>query len=435
MPLSIEEQLILASVKITPSKQELEALDALIPLVDDWELTTSLLIERGIAPLLYKKLPLLSAREGIPELTRNKLQQAYFRTLTRTMVLYNAYYEIARAFSEQHVRLVALKGIYLSESLYHDIGLRQLSDIDLLISEKDGEQSLEILRQLGYVSLDNHNVSDFIESKSQRVHYTPMVRNEISVELHTKLHRVSETYHVSPESCMANSLPFSVQGTQAYGLNEYDLLIHLCVHLDKHFREGHVQFTCFMDISNLLEHYTDSFQWEVFLARCREFNCEAAVMKYLIMVHRFFNVTLSEEFIDAYSHLLTPSDEELFCKYLRGYTFEDEVKTAVPTHIENLKNLNTISDVLTYLGHLLFPSKKFMVEKYGLAGSPVKRDVEILHNQSVVGKKQHGVSSEKTGNYQLSTTNYKLRFWWLWYPYRYAMGVKGLFYMLKKKKN
>ena len=420
MSLSIEEQLILASVKIIPSQQELEALDALVPLVIDWELTTHLLIDRGIAPLLYKKLPLLSARELIPESTQNKLQQAYFRTLSRTMVLYNAYYEIARAFEEKNVRLVALKGIYLSESLYHDIGLRQLSDIDLLISEKDGEQSLEILRQLGYVSLNNHNVSDFIESKSQRVHYTPMVRNEISVELHTKLHRVSETYHVSPESCLENAIPFSIQDTHAYGLNEYDLLIHLCVHLDRHFREGHVQFTCFMVITNLLEQYTDSFVWEMFLARCREFNCEADVMKYLIMVHRFFNVTLSEHLIKTY--LLTPSDEELFCNYLRGYTFKSEVKSAVPKHIDNLKNLTTISEVLTYFGHLIFPSKKFMVEKY--------------LNQLII-KNDQLIIKERTFNNRLLIINYKLliKCWWLWYPYRYVMGVKGLFYMLKKKKN
>jgi len=57
------------------------------------------------------------------------VQQAYYKTLTRGMVLYKGFANVASAFNEAGIKLVALKGVYLSECLYGDIALRQFSDI------------------------------------------------------------------------------------------------------------------------------------------------------------------------------------------------------------------------------------------------------------------------------------------------------------------
>ena len=66
MELSPEDKLILSSIKIHPSKSELEQINNLIPKVQDWDYLISTLIDRGIGPLFYKKLPLLSNSAFIP---------------------------------------------------------------------------------------------------------------------------------------------------------------------------------------------------------------------------------------------------------------------------------------------------------------------------------------------------------------------------------
>ena len=53
MQLSPEDKLILSSIKLHPNTTELEKLNGLIPLVQDWDYLISTIIDRGIAPLLF----------------------------------------------------------------------------------------------------------------------------------------------------------------------------------------------------------------------------------------------------------------------------------------------------------------------------------------------------------------------------------------------
>ncbi len=87
-----ELQLILASIPLNPTKSELQAIDALIPDIQDWNYFTSQLIDRGLAPLLYKKLPNLANSHVIPTHTQAKLRSAYYKTVSRSMMLYGAFH-------------------------------------------------------------------------------------------------------------------------------------------------------------------------------------------------------------------------------------------------------------------------------------------------------------------------------------------------------
>ena len=136
MTLTPTDQLLLSSVKIQPTSGDLERMNQLIPQITNWDDLAQMAIDRGMAPLLYKKLALLASASMIPDPAKQKLQGAYYLTLSRSMVLYDAFRKAAEAITAAGIQVVALKGIYLSEWLYKDIGLRQFSDIDLLVKKR-----------------------------------------------------------------------------------------------------------------------------------------------------------------------------------------------------------------------------------------------------------------------------------------------------------
>ena len=205
IPLTPEDQFILNCVKLKPSQSDIERLNFLIPLIQDWDNLLKITIERGIGPLMYKNILLLDKQYLIPSGHKDSLQQVYYKTLRRSMVLHDAYLKIVVKFAENGLRVIALKGIFLSDWLYGDIGLRQCSDIDLLIKPEDGLKGISILQEMGYASGQSKNISDFVESRSNKVHFAPMISNLVSVELHTKLHRDSESYHLQPAACWENA--------------------------------------------------------------------------------------------------------------------------------------------------------------------------------------------------------------------------------------
>jgi len=401
MKLQPEDRIILLSVKIELNAIELEEINSLIPLIKDWDYLVKTIIDRGIGPLLFKKLPLLSNSSQIPENVKTKLQQSYYKTFIRSAYLYEHFKKVAEAFLEHNIPVIALKGVYLSECLYQDIGLRQFSDIDLLVKEENGLTCLSILEALGIKPFDS-NVTDFIGTKSEVVHYNPMVLNDVSVEIHIKLHRKNKSYHIKVDKFLNDAVPVTINEQHVKTLSLNDLLIYLCVHLDKHFTGGNVQFTSFNDITNLLSKYENEIDWVVFTHRCKENECEMLVYKYLILINKYFNAPLPNDIIQKYLYLLKESDDEMFYKYLHGVVLP---KYFVTGHLENISQIHSFPEKVRYLFELIFPPRAFMIPKYGL-------DPQLLMGKS-------------------SPLGVRGKFWWLWYPYRWWIGVKGVIRVIK----
>jgi hypothetical protein len=418
MHLSPENKLILAVVKLQPSAEELASIDHLLTKVIDWNYFANKITDRGIAPLLYKKLPLLREASVIPPGVVSKLQQVYYRTLTRNMMLYDAFGKIAPAFHEQGIDLMVLKGIYLSEYLYHDIGLRQCSDIDILVKPEDGERSLAVLASLGFKTGDG-NENDFVAQNREIVHYDPMVLNGVAIEVHIKLHRDIEKYRMDMDELWKKAVPVTVYKNKVYAPDFNDLLIHVCLHLDRHFRQGHVSFTGYNDITNLLSLPID---WSRFMERCKQFKCLNQVLLHLQLAHKYMNATLPDTMRTAW--VLNARDENLFLSYLNGHV---GFISGVPSHMSSLKTIEHPLHRFRFLLGIIFPSKSFMVEKY-------LRQL-IIKNEASTSQQAVDNGQCITGKKKLSIMHYQLciKFWWLWYPYRWVVGVKGMIQVIGRK--
>jgi len=388
--MSPEDKLILSCVKIKPSPAELDQLNQLIPLVEDWDYLAKTIIDRGIAPLLYIKLSLLANSHLIPKPITAKLQQSYYITLSRSTILYEHFKLLAGQFLANGIELIALKGIYLSEWLYQDIGLRQMSDIDLLVKPEDGEKALEVLAGMGYQS-NGEDESDSDVKYGEVVHYTPLVLNGVAIEVHIKLHQDNEKYRVLVAKLWENATPVTVNNIKVLTLNAYDLLIHTCIHLDKHFQQGHVQFTCFSDVTNLLEQNSDTFDWVELENTCKLYNCDKEVFKYILLVNKYMQATVPAAIISKYTDTLTIKEEELFLKYLSGFI---GFTTGMHRHFGNFQHITSFQDKVRYFFRIIFPTKKFMLTKFQ------------LKNPGLV---------------------------YFYYPYRYFIGLKGIYTLLKKK--
>jgi len=365
----------------------LEYLNSLIPLIVDWDSLQKNIIERGIRPLFFKKLPLLSAASLIPADVSTKLQQSYYRTLSRSMLLYDAFEKISIIFNSNGIQVIALKGIYLSEKLYGDIALRQFSDIDLLVRKEDGEKCLEILKELGYRSHEQ-SITDNGGSLSEIIHYPAMVLNEVSVEIHIKLHRKTEQYSLILDELWKNALPINFNKFQCFTLGFNDLIIYLCIHLDKHFRSNQVQFTSLSDITNILTNFSGTIDWNLLAEDCRRYKCEDVVFKYIVLTHDYFNALVPDSVIYQYKHLITTKDLQLFHSYLTGFI---GLKSNITSHVINLNQLKSFSPKVQYVLEALFPPKLYMIQKYQIK-SP--------------------------------------SFYMFFYPYRWWIGVKGVFKLI-----
>jgi len=399
---SPENSLVIAACSVNPNIGHLQQS---ISAINNWENACTKLIKKGVAPLFLELLqqhpeligdiPGHHLTTGTPkpggmmhpkEETKKvpagvvaQLRQTYLKTMTRSMLLYDAFREIASKFNERGIQAVALKGIYLAEHLYPKIGIRQFSDIDLLVSPEDVKAVLEVMGELGF-RMTEPAFGEAVSEAFESAHLRPLVRKGVSVEVHTRLHGPTQSY-LLPEREMAQRAVHTMINGQPFLVFElHDLLIHLCLHLDKHFNGSHMQLYSWTDIAHLLAQRSHEIDFDLFWNRCREYNAEKEVRSILELTHAVFGAPLPEA-----NGSTSPESIEKLIRHL-----DDRVshESGTQTHLYFIRKIKSPLGKLNYLLEVLLPGKKLMLRSYNIRNE---------------------------------------RFYWLWYPYRMWVGVKGFF--------
>ncbi len=389
------DKLILLVSKLRATARDMAEIDAYLEQITDWNAFAVQVVKRGVSGFIVKKMSLLKNNNHIPHDTFLQIKQAYLQTVHRSVLLFGHFSKVVNALQRAEIEVIALKGVYLSDHLYTEIGLRQFSDIDLLIRPDKTLQAVEILQSLGYKYKEAVPVSEFIRQKSDYVHLPPMILNGASIELHVKLHRGGEKYNVNIDRVFATKIQASINGNEVYALDTMHQLIHIAVHAHKHFEEGNVNFSSFMDLANLVDTMPDDFYSKSFERLCEVYGVTEIVFRYLLLVHEFFQLDkMPEAILDKYSKCITVKHKNKFIMYLQGYKYTESAKTAIPGHINNLRLLSGSKEKAKYLFDLFFPPKSFMVDKYNIR-------------------------------------NEKL--YLFYYPYRYLTIFSGLWHIISKK--
>lgn len=351
-----EQRILLLAARLHLSDAEQAELKDLIAEIKDWNEMVRWAVARQAGPFLFKKL---SAEPGsVPELALQAFKQSWLKTLSRSMVLIAHFQEVMNAFNAEGIAVISMKGIYLSEWLYTEVGLRQFSDIDLLVKPEDGERALAVMRSIGYRQAKSELPED-IQVKLLPAHYPAMIKQGVSVEIHTRLHSSVTDYEIDISSLWAASQPHELHGVATRVFCREHLLLTLIQHLDKHLRSGQFQFSGFYDIVNLLDIKCRDMDIDLLLSEAKAWKMEALLMDYCVLTEKYFGVGLP-----GLKAVAGTSYRELERLFLRGLALK---KMTPVTAVNNLKTIlffDTRSQKLRYVLQMVFPTPRYMMQRY-----------------------------------------------------------------------
>ena len=353
-------RLFLLSARLRLTDAEQAEIKSLLTQINDWDEMVRWAIARQAGPFLFKKLSVHA--ELIPQTALQALKQSWLKTLSRSMVLGQHFKEVATTFSLAGIDLIAMKGIYLSEHLYREPGLRQFSDIDLLVREADGDRAIALLSEMGYGS-ETLYMSGFYElhkDKRRPVHYPPMLKNGVSIEIHCRLYEDDSPYKVDMDALWENAVDVTLYGVGVKVFSPEHLLINLCLHLDKHFQGGEFQFTGFYDIANLLDGCGVAVDYQLMERIAREWNVVPYVYRHFALCEKYFGVNLDVMQISSL-YKLTKTDILLFSERLVG---EGSKVNFFARHGRELSRFETPLSKLLFVWHYFFPSREFIRRRY-----------------------------------------------------------------------
>jgi hypothetical protein len=150
-----------------------------------------------LAPLLWRYLRADGQAGSVPDGVLDQLHRVAAATTARNLSLQAALAQVVGALADLGIPAMLLKGAALIESVYPDIWLRPMGDLDILVPRSSIEAAHGAVEALGYVvwgvSLSRHDASQL----ARHHHHYPLERGSITVELHHHVTSVAPQFDIS----------------------------------------------------------------------------------------------------------------------------------------------------------------------------------------------------------------------------------------------
>ncbi|MHB1464023.1 MAG: nucleotidyltransferase domain-containing protein [Thermoleophilia bacterium] len=337
----------------------------------DWDLLLYHASFHGTTGLIYRNLVKLD-EEGLvqPEIWE-RLKSTYLMTAALSMQQMANFKSVAEELAASGIKIIALKGVVLAESVYGDLGLRPFADVDVLVQERDWPQIIKVLKK-----------QQFQPGEEEYTELPPKL---------TRYDTLAHIQYASGRSCLEFQFDLftlgigmrdidgvwervqeaRVAGASVCVLSLEDQLLHLAVHANRH---GCMQLKWLVDIAETLRQ-SSGLDWGLVKSIACQENILTSVYSTLSHIERLFDCRLVEP---AIMTQLTP----------RGYRralwrvvwpqkqldrFEGRNEDSIcfyfyrPLSGWNLINfvvMGRIRDKLAYQGRWIMPSLAWMSQTY-----------------------------------------------------------------------
>lgn len=323
----------------------------------DWLSLGKRAVHEGVAPLLYISL---RGRELVPLWLERELKQVYELNARRNLRLLYELAQALRALEHEGITTAVLKGAALTESLYDNIALRPMFDLDILIRPEALSSAVSILTELGYsrqmpevyegATLDNEN----------EVLLTKRGPLDVVLELHWGL--IDSPFYQKKmviDWFWETAVSVQVWGANTRMLGLEALLLHLCAHLALHHRGKGLLWQ--HDLALMLHAFEDRLNWETVLAKIQMMAMVLPAQHVLKQVACDWHAPIPDAVLHQLS-ALQPSPAEM-----RVYSWLSKpVRPVVQRFWSDLISMPDWRSRLRYGVHNLFPSAAYMRQRYNI---------------------------------------------------------------------
>ena len=300
LPLSMSEwrtaqRCLLAHVGRLGIPDDLEA-----PSETVWPEIVSQAFEHRIAGLAYRCLTAPRAATPLPPAIARELREAHSLIALRNALIFHHATEVVAALAGMGIPTLFLKGLHLARSVYAELGLRSMADIDLMVPRSQLEQAERVLLDLGYGMRPRLDVA----AQAARLHHLARLEkpNAVTVELHHAIEVPTSPFPIDREALWQNIQPIALNGTTAYGLADAHLLIHLCLHLAYHHGFRRSPLKALIDVTTLLEQRGDAFPWDEVVASSRAWGTDAFVYTTLRLASHILGASVPRDVLARMAH-------------------------------------------------------------------------------------------------------------------------------------
>ena len=333
----------------------------------DWECLAEEAQRFKVGALLHREI---KARNLPPELVpvevRNRFRKEYRDLALCNTRLFIDAATVIKAMADSQLPVMALKGLSLAKSVYGDIALRPMSDVDLLVKEEDLLRAGRILLTLGYTQ---HYPA--WESLLKFYHHLPAFMNKsgTKIELHWTIVTPDSPIRVDVAGLWERACPIEVDTVAARAFSTADQFLHLCLHACFHLETG-LDLIPLCDLAGLMNRKID---WQIVLERAARWGGTKCVYLMLLLVRELLGAAPP----DAILAEMKPDDYRAgFLDQALDQIFKVSASSQVlgirVGKLSQLAKARGIKGKLVTLLAVAFPSREYLASIYPVSVSSPK---------------------------------------------------------------
>lgn len=315
----------------------------------DWNRFLSLAEHHGLLPLAARNLLEMEAAADLPPEVERALRSGFEANLKHSLWLTAEMARLLRHFEMRQVRSLAYKGPVLGQSVYHDVALRNFSDLDFLIPRGEFERAKQALGEMGYRASENLDpaVERFWLRNGNERGFSSSAGNNL-VELQWALVPYFYSVELPVEELLGRAGRIVVCGWDAPCLSPEDSLLVLCLHAGKHIW---TRLLWLVDIAETLRSQT--IEYKVVFSRARALGITRILGVSFWLVKNVLGEELprlANEMMEA-DPRVAMLGREFAARLARGATYDFETKEYF---LLTLKLRDRFSDRCRYLWRLIW---------------------------------------------------------------------------------
>jgi len=331
----------------------------------DWEQLVSMAQAQGLAPLMYWVLSKSGKFSSIPESARNSLRLNYSVTWIKNQIIFKELESLARTFKQADIPLVLLKGACFVLTIYPDIGLRPMGDLDVLVPTSRITEAVQIARSLGF-GIPNATIPEAFPGLNNLLNHETCLQKDGSSSTLLEIHH----------SLMANNaflyavpMDWFWEQTEPLGgklASDFQSLRMLTPTAQVLYGSAHAMLEhggkdaplrWFYDLDRLIRSYPEDMDWDLLVSQAKFFEWGSALDAALSKTVVCFNTPIPEQVLSSLDGI---SDRN------KKLVTQKQVQPPATHLLEEYQNLLSLKGSIRFrvLLALVFPSPAYMRWRY-----------------------------------------------------------------------
>lgn len=329
----------------------------------DWDALVKKAMRQGVAQFLYWHLSKIEEIwSAIPFELRDSLKNFYYGVLSRNWRMQLLLKGIISELDNAEIPAIVLKGPSLLETVYKNIGLRPMSDVDLLVKNEDLPKIKLVLHKLGYQKPKKLD-QDSLEKFGGEIHLSKS--DGLFLDIHSNLsqyERMKGVFKIDKD-IWSHSIAHRNQQLEFQMLDPAHLIIHLCIHHSM--AHSFVGLFRFCDLREAIFAFKKEIDWDDFIAKAKLYKVKTLLFYSLMITQELYKEEiLQNELLLA----LKPGKIKLsLINFLIG---KDEIMSlpdnerTVKKYLGQLFLMDSYFCILEIIFKSLFPSNDWLIYKY-----------------------------------------------------------------------